>query len=653
MKALLSVFFILSFSLFSFAQDFSIQWQNCFGASPADEGRDIIEVEGGYLIGGGTQSPSSTNYHGQGEFWVIRTNYTGEVIWERCYGGSGGEIQCRILYAGNNNYYLIGNTNSVDGDVSDNPYGENGGYWIVKIDNEGNIIWDRVVGGNNYEHPYTATSTPDGGVITYGWTSSSDGDISINHGLYDAWMIKLSSEGETMWDFSIGTQGQDAGQAIISTSDGGLLAASNSYMLGSGNIECESHGNSDAVLFKLDSEANVEWQQCYGGSEHDGIIGLLEIEDGYIFTAYSSSDDGDLEGLNYQGEDDAWVVKIDFQGNIIWQNLLGGSDYDHFYLISKESDGGYRLFGRTESHNGDVVGNHSIPNTNSNDIWIVKIDSIGNLVSQQCIGGEGTQVLRFGVLPKGEHGYIIAGNTEGSFTGDVECGSGGLPDVWLFEIQDCAYATLDTPELPSGPDTVCNDTYYSTYTVPDVPYAVAYEWAYSPLELGELDFNDNEAYLIWNNEYVGEASLQVRSLNQCDTSDWSEPILIQVDECSGITENNLASRIKVYPNPAKSYITIDIAGVSSLRGGTTACPDIMGKQSVSKSDENYRLLRHTRNDDKKPVVIAIYNLFGQKVIEVPITRQKTRWDVSGLARGIYFYQLLVKSKVLQGKIILN
>ncbi|MEZ5197893.1 MAG: hypothetical protein R2764_16360 [Bacteroidales bacterium] len=120
-------------------------------------------------------------------------------------------------------------------------------------------------------------------------------------------MVKISPDGKIEWDYTIRPDWSDVCQAAVQTSDGGCLIASNSIMEGVGNT-CTPHtyGWQDGVLFKLDANLNLEWQQCYGGSEHDGITALMEVSDGYVFGAYTGSNDGDV--LGWHGEDDIWIV---------------------------------------------------------------------------------------------------------------------------------------------------------------------------------------------------------------------------------------------------------------------------------------------------------------------------------------------------------
>lgn len=95
--------------------------------------------------------------------------------------------------------------------------------WLLKIDADGNIIWEEIYGGTGWEMDPTGISTSDGGLVALVLSSSGDGDISNHFGLWDAWMIKVNSDGEKQWDFTLGSPGQEFGRAIIQTSDGNLL----------------------------------------------------------------------------------------------------------------------------------------------------------------------------------------------------------------------------------------------------------------------------------------------------------------------------------------------------------------------------------------------------------------------------------------------
>ena len=435
---ILSIF--VSFSNIIFSQDLQINWQQCFGGSKTDIARDIILAGNCFLTVGYTGSnDGDVSYnHGDNDVWLIKTDNIGTLIWEKSYGGSSGDGGCRIIQADNNSFYILGDATSSDGDISNDPYPGNNDYWILKIDSTGNILWEKILGGNMHDELWTGTLTDDGGILSFGWTGSEDGDVSVYYGLYDMWMVKLNSDGEKEWDFTIGTSGFDIGQAIIQTSDGGYLVGGSSMVEEGGNLSCIPHSwKADAILVKLDSLRNIEWQHCYGGSDYDGVYGILELNDGYVFSAFASSNDGDISG--WHGEDDAWVVKIDFTGNIIWQNCLGGSRYDYANRVYKTFDGDFNIIGITQSNDGDVTGNHSLSEYD-NDIWIVKLNSEVEFEWQHCIGGIGNDYIDFGVFKKSDNNYVIAGQTDYGPSFDVECtphaGVMNYPDFWVFEIID-------------------------------------------------------------------------------------------------------------------------------------------------------------------------------------------------------------------------
>lgn len=430
-------FFLLIFTglilNISISQEWQIDWQQCYGGSDNDYATDIVMIEGGYFVVGATSSTDGDvgNNDGGGEGWLIRIDSISNLIWEKTYGGTDGERFVRIHESFAGDYYLIGSSSSSDGDVSYNPYPNSINFWIIKIDSSGSIIWDRVVGGNGGDHIFNAIHTADDGIIALGYTNSDDGDISTHYGSYDIWMIKLNNEGETEWDFTIGNSAMDFPGAIIETTDGGFLVGGSSEILGGGNLNCETNGLADAVIIKLDSLRNIEWQQCYGGSEYDGALVLLELEDGYMFSGYAGSNDGDI--LGWHGGDDIWLVRLDISGNIIWQKCLGGGNNEGPSNLFQDDDGGFTVIGATQSNNGDVSGNHSLLPLD-HDIWIVKVTEAGEIVWQQCFGGEENEILHNGVFKKGEYNYVIAGETNDE-SGDVMCNLHSWKnDFWVFEV---------------------------------------------------------------------------------------------------------------------------------------------------------------------------------------------------------------------------
>ena len=431
-------------------QSFNIEWQKCFGGTDWDKANDILMLDDAYLIIGGTRSDDGdvSFNHGQGDIWLLKISKTGELLWEKTYGGSSGEHVGRIFPTDDGNYYIIGVSGSSDGDISNDPYPDSGDLWLLKIDPAGNIIWEEIFGGSGWEMLPTGIPTSDGGLVTLILSSSGDGDVSKHYGLWDAWMIKVNSDGEKQWDFTLGSPGQEFGQAIIQTSDGGFLVGISAHNFEGGNITCTPHSIDymEAVLVKLDTNLNIEWNRCYGGSMSDGVTSLVELEDGYIFGGYANSNDGDVSGNH--GSADHWIVKIDFDGNIIWQKCLGGTGTEGYTRIYNVDDN-FIVTGTTSSYNGDVTGNNSI-SEDYRDIWIVNLDSDGNLLWQQCFGGIANEELYFGFHYISENNFVIAGQTDNGPSFDVGCtphGGNGDRDFWVFEVKDTTVSVQE--QLPA------------------------------------------------------------------------------------------------------------------------------------------------------------------------------------------------------------
>ncbi len=449
MKHIIIIVAIFLFPLSVYSQYLEIPWQQCYGGSDQDNAKDIINVSGGYLIIGWTESNDGdiSFNNGGSDGWIIKADSIGNIIWEKSYGGTKGDNFFRIFPDNLGNYFILGASNSSDGDVNYDPYTDSWDYWILKIDPNGNIIWDKIVGGNYGDILWSGSPTLDGGVVAVGWIYSNDGDVSVNYGGADTWAVKISSDGELEWDFTIGTDWIDKGQAILQTSDGGYLIASSSAIHENaiGNITCTPHtyGWAEGVLFKLDSNLNLEWQHCYGGSDHDGITAIMEVSDGYVFGAYVNSNDGDISG--WHGGNDIWIVKIDFSGNIIWQNPLGGSRSEFISTLLLTEDESIVIPGYTQSNDGNVSGNHTMSEYDY-DIWFVKLNNEGDLFSQQCFGGVGSEIVEFGVVKKSDNNFVIAGHTDFGPSYDVGCtphgGNGVDKDYWVFEIQDTLTSTL-------------------------------------------------------------------------------------------------------------------------------------------------------------------------------------------------------------------
>ncbi len=436
------------------AQPLTLNWQSCYGTSTNDVVMDIVSTGDGYIIAG-----SNSAY----KLLLVKTDLEGNFVWEKQYWGSDfGESAFRIFPADVGNYFVVATAFSSDGDVTYDPYPNANNCWILKIDSEGNKIWDKIFGGNCNDKGWTGAFISDTSVVSFGGTCSTDGDISVNYGSWDGWMVKVDKEGNKVWDFSISHSSLDIASTIIETSDKGFLASIAATDGVGGNIECENFDPNmefvEAVVLKLDENANIEWQHCYGGSKHDDIKDIVETEDGYLLACSTNLSDGDVEGAGYHlGYDngghitsDIWLVKTDFEGNIVWSKCYGGYYTESPSRVFRTEDGGYIVFGRASSNDGDVSGYHNEAGW-FRDIWVIKVSSTGQLQWQQCIGGAGNEDVAKAVLQLEGGKYVFSATLNSNNTGDITC----ITDpnswsVWLVEVTDTTVSLPEKNETNTG-----------------------------------------------------------------------------------------------------------------------------------------------------------------------------------------------------------
>lgn len=425
-----------------YPQSPSIEWQRALGGTDEDKAHSVsVLVDGSIVIAGGAVSNNgnvSGNHMAWGgayDFWVIKLDSNGNLLWQKCFGGNGEDEANSIKETIDGGFIIAGSAGSYDGDVTGLhtnglPHSD---YWVVKIDSLGNLQWQKCYGGTQVDIAYDIEQTIDSGYIIVGEAGSQDGDVTVNHfnAGYDAWVVKIDGIGNIQWQKSLGGSIDDTGYSIKQTSDGGYAVG---VLAGSvdGDINC-NHYYSDYWLVKLDSAGNILWTKCFGGSQPDALFSMdITWDHGFILCGESSSTDGDVTGLI--GATDIWIVKTDSIGTLLWQKCYGGSSYERGFGIKTTSDSGAVIAGLSYSGDSSAFCNHSF----YSDLWALQIDKLGNLEWTKCMGGmmedEGADIVE-----TNNHGYVIAGYTK-SNDGDVSgnhggtCVSDSCPDYWVVKL---------------------------------------------------------------------------------------------------------------------------------------------------------------------------------------------------------------------------
>lgn len=360
MKLIWSVFFIFALALLipaGLAAPGDIIWQQILGGPGGEEwGYSLDEAPGGDLLVTGSAFSEDTNitgFHGNGDLWLEKLDPNGNPLWNRAYGGNGSDYSFSIKATPDGGSVIVGTTGSNNGDISG--YHGNGDLWVLRLSPKGDPVWSRVYGGNMTDEGGDILLTSDGGYLVIGYTMSNDGDPIGHHGGGDLWMLRLDSNGSIIWQKAFGGSKRESGSSIVRTSDGGYAMTGNTYSA-DGDVT-SNHGSSDLWVVKTDVNGSLLWQKTYGGSKLDWGHSIAELANGDLIVAgVTASSDGDVS-VNH-GAGDIWVLRLSSTGVLIWEKTYGGSFSDNVWKIEPSPHGGAYLVGETFSVDGDISGNH-------------------------------------------------------------------------------------------------------------------------------------------------------------------------------------------------------------------------------------------------------------------------------------------------------
>ncbi len=326
------------------------------------------------------------------------------------------------------------------------------------------IEWQNTIGGSGDDWLHSISQTSDGGYILGGWSYSNiSGDKTENsQGGEDYWVIKLNASGNIQWQNTIGGSNVDRVYSISQTFDGGYIIGGASASNISSDKTENSQGFDDYWVIKLDTNGNIQWQNTIGGSGSDALRDIYQTSDGgYILGGYSTSNISGDKTENSQGFDDYWVIKLDTAGNIQWQNTIGGNGIDRLFTVLQTSDGGYALGGFSTSN---ISGDKTENSQGNEDYWVVKLDTSGSILWQNTIGGNGSDVLQT-LSQTFDGGYIIGGFSNSNISGDKIENSKGYNDYWIVKLD--ASGNILWQNTIGGSD---DDYLYSISQNPDGSY---------------------------------------------------------------------------------------------------------------------------------------------------------------------------------------
>ncbi len=385
MKALkyFTCIFLLAFSSRIYSQIPDTSWTKTFGGPLADVGNSVKQTnDGGFVVAATT---SSFGAGGQ-DIWLIKTDENGDTLWTKTFGGTGNDRTANVVQTNDNGYAIFGTTNSFGNGGDDfllwktdslgntewyktfgtglnenameglqtidngfilvgNFYSYSYKTWVIKLDNMGNEIWNKVliVGSSSLLGKSIQQTVDIGFAICGTWEYWYNGSRVDNYFLY-----RLTENGDSVYYKYYGFSYSDAGNIIRNTKDGNLIIG--------GSTECGTN-DQHAKIVKVNSSGNVLWSQSIPSTQKPVYLSSIEStsDSGFILTVAST---GNVTSRDFQ------LLKTNNLGELVWSKIIGGSAYDFAYSVYPTSDKGYIVTGETKSFG---AGNY--------DIWLLKFKS--------------------------------------------------------------------------------------------------------------------------------------------------------------------------------------------------------------------------------------------------------------------------------------
>ena len=346
---------------------------NTYGTSGYERAESVRQTsDGGYIVTG--SQGTAGNY----DIWLIKLDQNGDTTWTKTYGGTDEDVAYDVKQTTDGGYILAGYTKN---------YGP-GAYavYLIKTKANGDTSWTKAYGGSSWDYGRAVTQTSDGGYAIVGET------WSFSNGVYDIYVIKTDSLGDTVWTNNYGGANYDYGYSIEQTTDNG-------YIIG-GHTENYGAQGFDMYLLKLSSTGIEEWGKVYGGSANDkGYSAVQTFEGGYA-----------IAGLYRSASNDIYIVKTNSSGTEEWNQVFDESPDDIAYSIEQTSDSGYVVAGYVNN----VISGNSL-----DDLYLLKTDPSGNKEWAKYMGGTGTD-KGASASQTTDNGYIVCGFTKSSGSGNED-----------------------------------------------------------------------------------------------------------------------------------------------------------------------------------------------------------------------------------------
>ncbi len=456
-----------------------------------------------------------------------------QFTFEKIIGGSGNEYSTMLIPTSDNGFAMLGNTNSSGAGDYD--------ICLIKLNAFGDTMWTKTYGGSGEEYGVGVTQTTDDGYIICGYTKSFGASGK------DIYLVRTDLSGNVMWSKKYASAGEDIGNNVLQTNDGGYLLTSSSTIAGAGNY--------NAYLIKTDANGDTLWTRYYGGAmEDDGNFVQQTQDGGYILTGTTLSFGA--------GNEDIYVVKTNATGDTLWTRTYGGPQGDYGFSIRQFDNGEYMLTGVTSSFGAG-----------SYDSYLMKLDINGNVLWTKVYGGTNWD-SGFSFRQTSDNGFIVLGQ---SFSFGVNSdlyliktdASGDT--LWTrsyggngYEFQSCILQTSDEGYLISAAE----ESFGAGRNI----YLIKTD------SMGNSGCHDAGTGTIVNSILMPSSATTTivgsgGSYTSAATITGSGMTVTTLCTTIGVNETSAKNGLQAYPNPFEDYIILK----GTIRNGTATLCDLSGK----------------------------------------------------------------------------
>lgn len=345
-------------------------------------------------------------------FALIPKVISQDILWEKSFGGKHADYLFDVVPTADYGFILAGSSvSNKTGNKDQNSRGDMD-YWVWKMNEKGEFEWQKSMGGNAQDKLRVVVLTNEGGFLLAGSSESEKGldKKDKNKGGSDFWIIKLDAKGGELWQKTIGGSGQDELTCALRTRDGGFIIGGTSDSEESADKTTPNYGGTDYWVLKLDRDGKIEWQQSFGGNYSDELRSITQTKDGgFLLGGSSNSLDNGTKSQKNRGQSDFWVIRIDEEGKELWQKVIGGNKDDQLYAVTTTNDGNYLLGGNSNSETSD---DKVSKNESGTDFWVIKLNDDQTILWQETYN-IGKMDMLTSLLENEDQTILLGGYTQG------------------------------------------------------------------------------------------------------------------------------------------------------------------------------------------------------------------------------------------------